>query len=579
MLGAGVVSSLGLFWTMRGWEQNEMDEHARDLAHEQVEKLQVSVLRSMEVLYSVASLHASEGRLARRQFHQFVQQALARQPELQALSWNPIVPESRREEFEAEAAAEGVAGFQFRQFRQKDSTGNFQPAGRRDEYVPVYFIEPLVPNLPALGFDLGSEPERLTALVKARDTAKPVATPPVMLAQAPDNQAGLLVILPIYSAKTPVTVAERRASLAGFAVAVFRLNDLVGGEFRELRRRGVEAQLYDHSPSGQLVYAGVGPAGAHPAVEWLEVASRRWAVVFWPRPEFAAAQSRVRSRLSLAGGLGFTFLVAAYGVGDWRRNKAVAAANAALQEEVAVRKRTEAAAAAASEAKSGFLASMSHEIRTPLNAILGYTQLMQRDQQLSADQREALSSISASGGHLLGLVNEILDFSKIEAGRMELNPMDFDLECLVGDLAATFRPLCAQKKIRFRAELAAAGRALVHGDEGKLRQILINLIGNAVKFTPAGEVVLFCQPSGPSDWLFEVVDTGPGKPTSSNRFIKAAAREITSERASAWPSPKGRPSCSAESSNWSLTGAAVPGSSSASRLGPRRAALNPITEQ
>jgi signal transduction histidine kinase len=214
----------------------------------------------------------------------------------------------------------------------------------------------------------------------------------------------------------------------------------------------------------------------------------------------------------LAGGLAFTFLVAAYGVGDWRRNKAVAAANAALQEEVAVRKRAEAAAAAASEAKSGFLASMSHEIRTPLNAILGYTQLMQRDQQLSADQREALSSISASGGHLLGLVNEILDFSKIEAGRMELSPMDFDLECLAGDLAATFRPLCAQKKIRFRAELAAAGRALVHGDEGKLRQILINLIGNAVKFTPAGEVVLFCQPSGPSGWLFEVVDTGPGIP-------------------------------------------------------------------
>jgi len=69
VLGAGVVSSLGLFWTMRGWEQNEMDEHARDLAHEQVEKLQVSVLRSMEVLYSVASLHASEGRLARRQCH------------------------------------------------------------------------------------------------------------------------------------------------------------------------------------------------------------------------------------------------------------------------------------------------------------------------------------------------------------------------------------------------------------------------------------------------------------------------------------------------------------------------------
>jgi CheY-like chemotaxis protein len=155
---------------------------------------------------------------------------------------------------------------------------------------------------------------------------------------------------------------------------------------------------------------------------------------------------------------------------------------------------------------------MSHEIRTPLNAILGYTQLMQRDLDLSAEQRDAISGIGLSGRHLLGLINEILDLSKIEAGRMEVNPVSFDLESLGDGLAATFQPLCTQKRIGFRIVFAGLGNRFVRGDEGKLRQILINLIGNAVKFTNAGEVCLRCQKVLHEDWLFEVIDTGHGIP-------------------------------------------------------------------
>jgi CheY-like chemotaxis protein len=153
---------------------------------------------------------------------------------------------------------------------------------------------------------------------------------------------------------------------------------------------------------------------------------------------------------------------------------------------------------------------MSHEIRTPLNAILGYTQLMQRDASLPPEQRDAVSGITSSGKHLLGLINEILDLSKIEAGRMELNPVDFDLTALASGLAATFRPLCAQKRIGFRLEAGPGAR--VRGDEGKLRQVLINLVGNAVKFTSGGEVFLGIRPAADGRWLFEVVDTGFGIP-------------------------------------------------------------------
>jgi signal transduction histidine kinase/CheY-like chemotaxis protein len=478
---------------MRGWEQKELKKHAADLAQEQAEKLHVSILRSMEVLYSIASLHAAQGGIERRQFHEFVQQALTRQPEVQALSWNPFVPASRRSEFESNAVADGLRGFQI---REKDSAGHFQPAGQRAEYVPVYYIEPLERNSAALGFDLGSNAERLFSLDRARDSAQPVATAPIHLAQGPDNQAGLLVLLPVYSSGTVPGIPERREKLAGFAVAVFRVNDLVQAEFSELRKLGIKASLFDNSLDGELIYGNKSPVAGDKVQ--LEIGGRHWVMEFSPTREFIAAQSHLQSWLVLAIGLAFTFLTAAYLFGGWRRTVQIAAAN---------------------QAKSDFLASMSHEIRTPLNAILGYAQIMQHDATLPPEQRDSISGISASGKHLLGLINEILDLSKIEAGRMELNPIDFDLAVLANGLAATFRPLCAQKKISFNLEITGGQHCRARGDEGKLRQVLINLVGNAVKFTNAGEVSLrmLRQPDGA--WRFEVFDTGLGIPPDEQAEI------------------------------------------------------------
>ncbi|HEY2328968.1 MAG TPA: CHASE domain-containing protein, partial [Verrucomicrobiae bacterium] len=449
-------------------------------------------MRSMEVLYSIASLHAAQGGISRRQFHEFVQQALARQPELQALSWNPVVPAARRAEFEAAAATDGLKAFQF---REKNSAGNFQPAGARDEYVPVYFIEPLASNAAALGFDLGSDAERLSALDRARDLAQPVATAPIRLTQGPDNQAGLLVLLPVYSGDTPAMLSERRKQLAGFAVAVFRVDDLVQAEFADLQKKGIEACLRDNSPAGQLIYGNKSATGSQVS---LEVAGRNWVMEFSPTSGFIAAHSHLQSWLVLAGGLAFTFLIAAYLLGNWRWSVEISSAN---------------------HAKSDFLASMSHEIRTPLNAILGYAQLLQRDVSLPPEQRDSIAGINDSGRHLLGLINEILDLSKVEAGRMELNPIDFDLAVLANGLVATFRPLCAQEKIGFRLELPDGKHQRVRGDEGKLRQVLINLVGNAVKFTSAGEVALRTLREPEGRWRFEVFDTGFGIPPEEQSEI------------------------------------------------------------
>lgn len=169
----------------------------------------------------------------------------------------------------------------------------------------------------------------------------------------------------------------------------------------------------------------------------------------------------------------------------------------------------------ASRAKSLFLANMSHEIRTPMNAVLGYTQLIEGDAELPQKYRRSLKAIRVAGNHLLGLIDDVLDLSKIEAGAMELNVRDFDLGDLTEDISEMFRMRCEQKGLAWRVE-AGIGERAVRGDDRKLRQVLINLLGNAVKFTDRGQIGLEIEQDG-GRYAFSVVDTGPG--------ITAAARK------------------------------------------------------
>ncbi len=177
------------------------------------------------------------------------------------------------------------------------------------------------------------------------------------------------------------------------------------------------------------------------------------------------------------------------------------------------------AAEAANRAKSVFIANMSHELRTPLNAILGFSELMAQDHTISAKQKETLAIINRSGVHLLNMINNVLDISKIEAGHLDLDIRAFDWLKLLHDISDMIKVRAENKRLDFSLEISPDVPAFIKADSGKLRQVLIALLENALKFTVQGQIILRSDalplPTVAKSMLkIEVIDSGTGIPVN-----------------------------------------------------------------
>lgn len=490
--------------------QNESDASARKIA-ETMDHYQV-VLASAERFFSASN------EVSQQEFHEFLKDSLTRRKGIRAISWNPLVLDSQRTKFEKESSA----------IVELDH-GVTKPALKHERYYPVRFIEPIDGNTQALGHNTYASEVRKKAMDRALQTGLPAVTSEIQVVQDGHTRIpSVAMYQPVYS---------KTGKNRGFIAGIFRVRDLIEAAVANSELEGLNFKVYDVTDGqNSLLYKSIVKEEEklfsddasfeknHPREIYtskdVDLGGRKWRFILFPSKQYLSAHADLTAWSMLLGGLFVVILLQSLMMVIIGRTATVqmlvdqktlelSKANSELEKLTQMISQDLAETQQASKLKSEFLANMSHEIRTPINGVVGMTGLL-RDSQLNQEQRECVENIMTSANSLLGVINDILDFSKIEAGKLNLEIIEFDLERTIRDSVKTVEFLARRKNLPLMLDLSDVPSKVLRGDPGRIGQILINLINNAVKFTLEGRIILKVIRKPNDRYRFEIKDTGIG---------------------------------------------------------------------
>lgn len=460
---AALMAVLALFHFVSRHETQRMEALFQQQAHEQVESLGVRLSVYAETLHSLRRLWEASESVEADEFARFAGGALEDHPDIRSLAWVPVSP----------------------------------------DHMQVAYATPGDGRLRA-GMDLAPDHRLVVARDEARASGKMVIAPYTGHAVGAEMADALIMMVPIYTQPVAtVEAADRERLFAGVALGVFDLDEAAR---KGAIRNGLPIVMEEGGLHLPYLHAQEQP-DTWP-MRWqkdLRKDGRTWHVTVLSPQGYRAAHRSLQTVTLLGGGLLLVGMLQALLL-SMRRTML-------LQLQATEAERARALAEQAAQTKSSFLATMSHEIRTPMNGVIGMTQLLS-DTSLSAEQQHYVSTIRQSCEALLRIINDILDHSKIEAGKLELEQVPFSLPRLLDECASLFAPVSTESGVGLRVESDPDLPTDVTGDPVRIRQILINLLANAFKFTREGNVVLRVRLHGgnkdTSVVHFEVEDTGIG---------------------------------------------------------------------
>ncbi len=450
-------------------EEQRLERSFREPARAMAEQLSLRVQGHVDLLDSLRRFWQSSNEVDAREFRDFVAAVMLERPDLLLLAWAP----------------------------------------EQGRSLPLTYVVKQKGTL-LTGLDLMAFPELRESVLRARDSGHmaAVSNPVAVSLLAQGQGRNVLLLAPVYKKNLPQSsIEERRHAFVGMTVAVFDMEILLRSLPGTHDGASMLLRVNDMAGARSMLYQSQGRADDLP-LHWqtmLKTGGMQWQLQFTSPQNFRSSHRSLQPSFLLLGVLlliGLLQVLLIY----MRRGRV-------LREQTQAAELARQHAEQSEQVKSSFLATMSHEIRTPMNGVIGMTQLL-AETRLDKEQQHYVNTIHQSCDALLRIINDILDYSKIEAGRMSIERTAFDLHALMQECVSLFSLQSRQSRIALQLELAPDVPVDVMGDPLRIRQVLMNLLANAFKFTREGRVILRVRlerhRGEDADIRFEVQDTGIG---------------------------------------------------------------------